>query len=59
MLKQKYVIIVFQGVDTIADIYLNDNFIGLTENMFVRYRFDVKDFLKVKLSAFATNTVKL
>jgi beta-mannosidase len=59
MLKQKYVIIVFQGVDTIADIYLNDNFIGLCENMFVRYRFDVKDFLKVKLSAFATITVKL
>lgn len=39
--------LVFHGVDTVADIYLNDKLLGRTDNMFVRYRFDVKGVLKV------------
>jgi beta-mannosidase len=48
ILKQKYVNLVLHGVDTIADVYLNEQFIGLTENMFVRYRFDTKPFLRAE-----------
>ncbi|KAI5728246.1 hypothetical protein M8J77_013520 [Diaphorina citri] len=40
--------LVFHGVDTIATIYLNDKELGKTDNMFVRYRVDVKDKLQAK-----------
>jgi len=38
--------LVFKGIDTIANIYLNGERIGRTENMFREYRFDVSDKLK-------------
>ncbi len=37
--------IIFDGLDTIADIYLNDNIIGKANNMFVQYKYDVSNFL--------------
>lgn len=37
----------FHGVDTIAFIELNDSPVGSTNNMFVRYVFDIKPHLKV------------
>lgn len=37
--------LVFEGIDTLADIYLNDIHIGSTENMFLQYRFDIKDIV--------------
>ena len=40
--------LVMDGVDTAAEIRLNDQILGRTENMFVRLRFDVRDLLKVK-----------
>ncbi|XP_068619181.1 beta-mannosidase [Battus philenor] len=39
--------LVFEGVDTVGFIELNDVPIGTTQNMFVRYVFDVKKYLKV------------
>jgi len=39
--------LVFKGIDTVAEIYLNGERIGRTENMFREYRFDVSDRLKV------------
>ena len=36
------VLLVFHGLDTLADIYLNKQLLGSTDNMFVRYRFNVK-----------------
>ncbi|XP_052124653.1 beta-mannosidase-like [Frankliniella occidentalis] len=39
-------VLVLHGVDTVADVYLNGHLLGHTDNMFVRYRFDVKDLLK-------------
>jgi len=33
------------GLDTVADVYLNDQRVASTDNMFVRYRWDVKPFL--------------
>ncbi|MDC3253390.1 glycoside hydrolase family 2 [bacterium] len=36
----------FDGIDCIADIWLNNKKIGRVENMFVEYDFDVTDLLK-------------
>ncbi len=38
--------LVFKGIDTVANIYLNGKKIGHTENMFREYRFDVSGLLK-------------
>ncbi|XP_059053179.1 beta-mannosidase [Achroia grisella] len=38
--------LVFHGLDTVAFIELNDSPIGTANNMFVRYVFDVKEYLK-------------
>uniref|UniRef100_A0A182LSD3 beta-mannosidase n=1 Tax=Anopheles culicifacies TaxID=139723 RepID=A0A182LSD3_9DIPT len=39
----RYVLLTFHGVDTFASVYLGERHLGTTENMFVRYRYDVKD----------------
>ncbi|MFA5238543.1 MAG: sugar-binding domain-containing protein [Phycisphaerae bacterium] len=46
LLNSDRVELVFDGLDTIADIWLNDKLIGKTNNMFVPFRFDVTKFLK-------------
>lgn len=38
--------LVFEGVDTLSDIRLNGRYLGSTEDMFLQYRFDIKDVLK-------------
>jgi len=38
--------LVFDGLDTIASIWLNDKLIGKTNNMFIPFRFDVTPLLK-------------
>ncbi|MFX1280172.1 MAG: glycoside hydrolase family 2 protein [Promethearchaeota archaeon] len=45
-LKHKYIILRFNGLDTIADVQLNGERIGSVNNMFVRYDFEVKTKLK-------------
>lgn len=42
--------LVFEGVDTISEIFLNGKFIGKTENMFLKYQFDVSNDLKDKFN---------
>lgn len=42
------VVLVFEGLDTYTEIYLNDKFIGKTEDMFIPHRFDVSEMLKEK-----------
>ncbi len=37
--------LVFEGIDTLADVYLNGEFVGRAENMFIPYRFDVSDLV--------------
>ena len=44
--SEENVELVFEGIDTISDVYLNDRYLGSTEDMFLEYRFDVKDVLK-------------
>lgn len=38
--------LVFDGLDTITQIWINDKLIGKTENMFIEHRFDVTGLLK-------------
>lgn len=45
--RSQSVKLVLHGVDTIASVYLNGQEIGQTDNMFVRYRFDIKPHLKL------------
>jgi beta-mannosidase len=38
----------FQGLDTVAEIYFNDEFLGVTDNMFVSYDYEVQSKLREK-----------
>lgn len=38
--------LVFEGLDTLADIYLNGEKVGSTQNMFTPYRFDITEQLR-------------
>ncbi len=44
----KCVELVFDGIDTYSEIYLNGRLLGKTENMFLQYRFSVTNILKEK-----------
>uniref|UniRef100_A0A224XIF3 Beta-mannosidase B n=1 Tax=Panstrongylus lignarius TaxID=156445 RepID=A0A224XIF3_9HEMI len=51
----KRVHLVLHGADTMSEIYINDKFVGTTTNMFVRYRYDVKNVVKVGLNSLYVN----
>ena len=40
--------LIFEGLDTVTQIWLNDKLIAKTDNMFIQHRFDVKALLKPK-----------
>ena len=40
------IILQFNGIDTIADIYMNGNLVGHSENMLIAHSFDVTDHIK-------------
>jgi Glycosyl hydrolases family 2, sugar binding domain. len=40
--------LVFEGIDTLADIYFNGDYLGTAENMFISYEYDVTDLIKEK-----------
>lgn len=44
-IEKQEIFLVFHGVDTVASIYLNDQHIGNTDNMFVQYSFPVKSIV--------------
>jgi beta-mannosidase len=59
--KNETVQLVFEGIDTIAKIIFNGNELGNTNNMFLKYEFDVSSFLKKrknKLEVFFTSPIK-
>jgi len=53
-LEHSTVLLRFNGIDTISEIYLNEEHLGSTENMFRIYEFDVKSKLKN-----GKNTIKI
>ena len=42
-------VLVCNGLDTVSEIRVNNAVVGSSDNMFVRYIFDVKDKLQVLL----------
>lgn len=50
MWQHEMIELVAEGIDTIAVIYINGQEVGLTENMFRRYRFEVKNLLQPGLN---------
>ena len=46
LLKSDAVLLRFEGIDTVADIFLNGEKLGHTENMHRTFEFEVKDLLK-------------
>ena len=46
VVAQERVNLVCDGLDTLADVYLNDHWLGHTDNMFRQYTWQVKGFLR-------------
>ncbi|PVD35823.1 hypothetical protein C0Q70_02792 [Pomacea canaliculata] len=46
VLKSQAIQLVAEGLDTIATVYINGIMVGKSDNMFVKYTFDVKSALK-------------
>lgn len=46
MLKNDRIFLRFDGIDTIAEVYLNDTAIGSSDNMHRTYKFDVTDCIR-------------
>ncbi|CAH0550626.1 unnamed protein product [Brassicogethes aeneus] len=49
-LKNEHINIVFEGLDTYADVKINNITVGKSRNMFVKYIFDIKKTLKLGLN---------
>ncbi|MFX0048594.1 MAG: glycoside hydrolase family 2 protein [Candidatus Hermodarchaeota archaeon] len=47
-LEHKHILLRFYGLDTISEVILNGAILGITDNMFTRYDFQVKEKLKSK-----------
>ena len=45
--SQSSVVLVCEGLDTVSTVLVNGHVVGTSNNMFVRYVFDIKDKLKV------------
>lgn len=65
-LQFNHVNLVFEGIDTFSTVYINDEQVGVTKNMFVQYTFDVKDklhtgvnYITVKLESPVTKAQEL
>ncbi len=54
LLKEQRIILVAEGLDTYAEIFINGKLVGATENMFVEHRLDVKKYLKT-----GNNTIEI
>lgn len=52
MWSSQSILLVAEGLDTIATVYINEIKIGRSENMFVRNTFDVKSAVKVNITRF-------
>lgn len=48
LLNHVRVALIFEGLDTVAEVAIGSEVVGNSDNMFVRYIFDVKDQLQVR-----------
>ncbi|XP_012272143.1 beta-mannosidase [Orussus abietinus] len=46
LLNTSNIDLVFHGLDTFANVSMNGKFLGISSNMFLRYTFNVKDYIK-------------
>lgn len=46
MTQAQTILLIAEGVDTVATIFVNGRLLGTTNNMFVKYTFDVTNFVK-------------
>lgn len=46
VLAKERVLLCFEGIDTLADVYVNDTLFGIADNMHRVWEYDVKDCLK-------------
>jgi beta-mannosidase len=46
LLNEEQILLVCDGLDTLADVYLNGEFLGHTDNMFRQWVFEVKNLLQ-------------
>ena len=44
--SSEHMLLVFHGIDTVADLYLNGHKLGHTENMHRRFSFSIKEWAK-------------
>lgn len=47
LMRMKTVVLVCEGLDTVGTVLVNGQVVGKSDNMFIRYTFDIKDQLKV------------
>lgn len=47
LLSYRFLDLIFEGVDTYSEIFVNDSLAGTTDNMFREYRFNIRPFLKL------------
>ena len=47
LLQYSSVILICEGLDTISNVSINGRIVGTSDNMFVRYTYDIKPYLKV------------
>lgn len=45
LLNNQSVTVVFDGIDVFADVYLNGTHLGATKNMFLQYRYEIRNLL--------------
>lgn len=46
LLTYRFLDLIFDGIDTYSEIFVNDTLIGRTDNMFRAYRFNIRPFLR-------------
>lgn len=46
LLSHEHTLLVFEGLDTLADVYLNGRQLGSSDNMFIRYEWNVSGLLQ-------------
>ena len=55
--KDKPIFLVFDGIDTVAEIFVNGVKVAVVDNMFLAYKFEISEFIKDKKNKLEINFV--